>query len=122
MFSSWGTVISRFRWLVLALAVAFLAVAGVWGTGVFAHMSGSSSLDDPASESQRINQQVLADFGPQSQDIVALYSSNSATVDDPQFAEAVRSAEARARGLAGVAAITSYYDAQSPSFVSADRH
>ena len=122
MFSSWGTAISRFRWLILALAVAFLAVAGVWGTGVFAKMSGSSSLNDPAAESQRINRQVLADFGPQSQDLVALYSSSTATVDDPQFAEAVRSAEARARGLAGVAAITSYYDSQAPSFVSTDKH
>jgi RND superfamily putative drug exporter len=122
MFASWGTAISRFRWLVLALAVAFLAVAGVWGTGVFGKMSGSSSLDDPASESQRINQQVLADFGPQSEDLVALYSSSTATVDDPQFAETVRAAEARARGLAGISAITSYYDAQAPSFVSTDRH
>ncbi len=122
MFASWGTAICRFRWLVLALAVAFLAVAGVWGTGVFGKMSGSSSLNDPASESQRINQQVLADFGPQSEDLVALYSSTSAAVDDPQFAEAVRAAEARARGLAGIATITSYYDTQAPSFVSADKH
>jgi len=122
MFSSWGTAISRFRWLVLALAIAFLAVGGIWGTGVFAKMSGSSSLNDPASESQRINQQVLADFGPQSEDLVALYSSSTATVDDPQFAEAVRAAEARARGLAGISSITSYYDTQAPSFVSTDKH
>src|SRR3954452_15117362 len=105
MFSSWGTAMSRFRWLVIALAVAFLAVAAGWGTGVFGQLSGSSSLDDPASESQRINQQVLADFGPQSEDIAALYSTPQATVDDPRFAAAVRAAEERARGLAGVSAI-----------------
>jgi trehalose monomycolate/heme transporter len=122
MFSSWGTAMSRFRWLVLALAVVFLAVAGGWGTGVFSQLSGSSSLDDPASESQRINQQVLADFGPQSEDIVALYSSSNATVDDPQFAAAVQAAEARVHGMAGVSTVTSYYDDHSPSFVSADRH
>ena len=122
MFSSWGTVMSRFRWLVLALAVVFLAVAGGWGTGVFSQLSGSSSLDDPASESQRINQQVLADFGPQSEDIVALYSSTNATVDDPQFATVVKAAEARVHGMAGVSTVTSYYDDRSPSFVSADRH
>ena len=86
------------------------------------HLSGSSSLDDPASESQRINQQVLADFGPQSEDIVALYSSSNATVDDPQFATTVRAAEARVHGMAGVSTVTSYYDDQSPSFVSANRH
>jgi hypothetical protein len=43
------------------------------GAGVFGQLSGSSSLDDPASESQQINKRVLADFGPQSEDIVALY-------------------------------------------------
>jgi len=122
MFSSWGAAISRFRWLILVLAVAFLAFAGVWGTGVFAKMSGSSSLNDPASESQRINKQVLADFGPQGQDLVALYSSTAGTVDDQQFATAVQAAETRARGLAGVATITSYYDTKAPSFVSKDKH
>jgi trehalose monomycolate/heme transporter len=122
MFSSWGAAMSRFRRLVLALAVIFLAVAGGWGTGVFGQLSGSSSLDDPASESQRINQRVLADFGPQSEDIVALYSNTQATVDDPQFAQQVQAAEARAKALPGISSITSYYDEKSPAFVSADRH
>ena len=122
MFSSWGAAMSRFRRLVLALAVIFLAVAGAWGTGVFGQLSGSSSLDDPASESQRINQRVLADFGPQSEDIVALYSSTSATVDDPQFTAAVQAAEAKAKVLPGISSITSYYDEKSPAFVSTDRH
>jgi len=122
MFAWWGTVVSRFRWLILILAVAFVAFSGIWGTGVFAALSGSSSLDDPASESQVINQRVIDQVGRQSVDFVALYSSPTLSVDDEQFRTAVQAAAARAAGLPSVAAVTSYYGTRSPSMVSADKH
>ena len=122
MFAWWGTVVSKFRWPILILAVAFVAFSGVWGTGVFGALSGSSSLDDPASESQRINQRVIDQVGRQSVDFVALYSSPTLSVDDEQFRSAVQAAAARAEALPSVAAVTSYYGTQSPSMVSADKH
>src|SRR5919112_635558 len=122
MFAWWGTVVSRFRWLVLILAVAFVAFSGIWGTGVFGSLSGSSSLDDPASESQLINQRVIDEVGRQSADLVALYSSPTLSVDDEQFRAAVQAAAARAQALPSVAAVTSYYGTRSPSLVSTDKH
>ncbi|MBV9821070.1 MAG: MMPL family transporter [Actinobacteria bacterium] len=122
MFAFWGTTMARLRWLVLVLAVVFLAVAGVWGTTVFGRLSGSSSLDDPSSESQRINQRIVDEVGPQSQDFVALYASDTLSVTDPGFRGPVESVVARVRQLPGVASVTSYYQTGAKDLVSRDGH
>jgi len=51
--------------LVLVAAVGFAAFAGIWGTGVFDKLSGDASLNDPASESQQINQRIQDELGRQ---------------------------------------------------------
>ncbi|HET6209074.1 MAG TPA: MMPL family transporter, partial [Jatrophihabitans sp.] len=122
MFASWGKSMARWRWLVLVLAVAFLAVAGSWGTTVFSRLSGSSSLDDPASESQRIDQRINDEVGGQTQDFVALYASPNFTVQDPRFQSAVDAVANRVRALPSVASVTYYYQSKSPDLVSKDDH
>ena len=122
MFASWGTAISRLRWLVLILAAAFLAFAGVWGTGVFGNLSGSSDLDDPASESQQINARVVAEFGPQTVDFIALYSSNDLAVSDPRFRAAVQDVATKIRARPTVAAVTTYYETHSSAQISHNGH
>jgi len=122
MFASWGKSMARWRWLVLVLAVAFLAVAGGWGTTVFSRLSGSSSLDDPASESQRIDQRIIDEVGAQTQDFVALYASPNFTVQDPRFQTAVSTVADRVKAMPGVASVTSYYQTKSPDLVSKDDH
>ena len=122
MFASWGKSMARRRWLVLVLAVAFLAVAGGWGTTVFSRLSGSSSLDDPASESQRIDQRIIDEVGAQTQDFVALYSSDTLTVQDPQFRSAVDTVVARVRAMPAVASVTSYYETKSPDLLARNGH
>src|SRR5690349_782399 len=97
MFAWWGTVATRLRWSIVAFAVAFIAFSGVWGTGVFDELTGSSSLDDPASESQIINPRVIDDLGRQNTDIIALYSSPTLTVPDPAFRDAVTAVVTRIR-------------------------
>jgi trehalose monomycolate/heme transporter len=122
MFAWWGTVASRFRWLILVLAIVFIAFAGVWGTTVFSRLAGTSSLDDPKSESQVINQQVIDQFGRQSTDVIALYSSPTLTVDDPQFRSAVMGAVIRVRALPKVDNVADYYETKAPSLISTDKH
>ncbi len=122
MFAFWGTTMARLRWLVLVLAVAFLAFAGIWGTSVFGRLSGSSSLDDPASESQRINQKIVDEVGAQTQDFVALYSSDTLTPRDAGFRGPVEAAVARVQGMPGVASVTSYYGTGSPDLISRNGH
>ena len=56
----------------------------------------NGGFDDPASASAKV-QQIAARLGAQSPDVVVLYSSRSATVDDPAFRGPV-SAALRALG------------------------
>ncbi len=122
MFARWGTAVCRLRWLILALAAAFITFAGVWGTGVFDRLAGSTSLDNPASESQVVNQRVSAVFGRQNVDLIALYSSASAMATDAGFRDAVTAVVTRVRADASVSLVNSYYDTGAPALLSADGH
>src|SRR5688500_18101136 len=88
MFESLGRVIYRRRRWVVALALAFVAFAGVWGTGVFSAMTGGG-FEDPDSDSSRAAEVAERELGRAGGDVVILYSSDDLTVDDPAYAEAV---------------------------------
>ncbi|HEX8078660.1 MAG TPA: MMPL family transporter [Jatrophihabitans sp.] len=107
--------------MVLVLTLGFVAFSGVWGIGVFDALSDDSSLDNPASESQRINERVLAEVGPQHTDFIALYSSDTLSVEDPQFRGAVEAVATRLQASPAVAEVNSYYSTGSPSMVSTDK-
>ncbi|WP_222719099.1 MMPL family transporter [Actinokineospora xionganensis] len=113
---------SRLRWLILALGIAFMAFSGIWGTGVFDRLSGDASLDDPTSESQRISQPVTDALGRQTVDFIALYSSPDRTVDDPAFRRAVEDVVTKVRTYPEVTMVTSFYESQSRELVSTDEH
>jgi len=63
MFESLGRFMVRRRHLVLAGAGVFVAVAAVWGTGVFGSLAGAG-FEDPDSDSARAAEQVkrVAEF------------------------------------------------------------
>jgi trehalose monomycolate/heme transporter len=122
MFAWWGTIVSRLRWLILVLTIAFAAFAGIWGTGVFDKLQGDSSLNNPASESQVINQRVIDQLGRQSVDLIALYSSDTLTVSDDQFKQPVTEVVTKVREYPSVAKVISYYDTPAPSLVSTNQH
>lgn len=70
----WATTVVTRRWWVLGLAVLIVAVAGAWGTGVFGSLS-SAGFYDPGSESYKVAEIVEENFGPQTADIVAMYTA-----------------------------------------------
>jgi RND superfamily putative drug exporter len=120
MFEALGRVMYRRRRWVVALAVAFVAFAGVWGTGVFGAMTGGG-FEDPGSESSKAAEVAAQALGRNSPDAVVLYRSADRTVDDPAYQSAV------ADSLAGVptsmlAQTTTFWSTGSPALVSADRH
>ncbi|WP_340539833.1 MMPL family transporter [Nocardioides sp. GXZ039] len=122
MLSSWGQIVYRRRRVIVTLAVAFLLFAVVWGTGVFAHMTGNSSVTDAGSESQRIGERIEAELGPQGTDFIGLYSNDDLDVDDPAFKDAVEKMATSLRASDGVEAVTTYYDTGSDAMRSTDGH
>jgi RND superfamily putative drug exporter len=120
MFEALGYQVFRWRRWVLALAGVFVAVAMLWGTGVFGALS-DGGFDDPASDSVRADK-LIADTtdGPRA-DVVAIYRNSTGTVDDPAFRGSVESV------LAGlprdqVLSSATYWQTNSPAMVSTDRH
>ena len=110
----------RRRWLVLAAATAFLAVAVAWGTGVFGRLT-SGGFEDPGSESARAAAVAAADLGRDDADVVVLYRSTDRTVDDPAYRQAVTGTLA-ALPTDAVARTVSWFGTGAPGLVSADRH
>jgi uncharacterized membrane protein YdfJ with MMPL/SSD domain len=110
----------RRRWLVLALAAAFLAVAVAWGTGVFGRLT-SGGFEDPGSRSARAAAVAAADLGRDDADVVVLYRSADRTVDDPAYRQAVTSTLS-ALPADAVERTVSWFTTSAPGLVSADRH
>ncbi|MGH3711953.1 MAG: MMPL family transporter [Micromonosporaceae bacterium] len=121
MFAWWGKTVHRLRWPVLLAALAFVAFASVWGTGVFNELVGGG-FDHPGSESDRATERIEDELGDQSVDLIALYSDDQLRVTDPAFRDAVTAAAARAGNQDGVAGVATFYDTKNPALVSQDDH
>ena len=119
MFEALGRVMYRRRRWVVALSVAFVVFAGVWGTGVFGAMTGGG-FEDPDSDSSRAVEVADQELGRDSADVVVLYRSDDLTVDDPGYQTAVDdSLRALPDGL--VDRTTTFWSTGAPSLVSTDR-
>lgn len=121
MLSTWGRLLVRFRWAAIAAGIAVVLVGGGWGGGVFNALK-SGGFDDPKSESGRASARIAAELGARDVDVVVLYSSATATVDDPAFARPVRSTVTALRHRPEVATVTTYADSKLPSLRSRDGH
>lgn len=121
MYSLLGRAVIKARWFIVAGIAAVFAIGATWGLGVFDEFTdgGYVSAD---SQSVLDAEAIEEEFGSTGAEVVVLYESDSLTVDDPVFAEAVQSAVADIDGIDEVESVTSYYDTQLPSFVSEDRH
>ncbi|WP_239160509.1 MMPL family transporter [Virgisporangium ochraceum] len=109
----------RRRWWVVGLALAFMAFGGVWGTQVFGALT-TEGFEDPASESSRSVVRAEETLGRSGNDLVVLYRSPTATVDDPAFRAAVTQTLA-ALPKDDVTATVTYWSTNSPGLVSHDR-
>ena len=119
MFETLGRGVYRRRKVVLAAAVAFLVLAGVWGTGLFGALTGAG-FDDPGSDSTRARQVAEQQLGRDEADVIVLYRSDTATVDDPAYRQAVTGTLA-ALPAAVVQRTVTWWDTSAPQLVSADR-
>jgi uncharacterized membrane protein YdfJ with MMPL/SSD domain len=129
MFAWWGRTVVAARWWVLGVTALFVVIGGVWGTGIFGALSGGG-FDDPASPSSRALQRIDEELGRQGQDILVLYSSPTATVDEPAMRDPVLAVVGALRYRPEVTEVVSYHefvDLFGPGLapqelVSTDRH
>ncbi|BFU42905.1 MMPL family transporter [Krasilnikovia sp. MM14-A1004] len=121
MFGWWGRVVVRVRWWVIAAALALVVTGATWGAGVFGALTGGGYAD-PNSESNRAAKSIAAELGRHDPDVLILWSSDTATVDDATFRSAVSARVAALKARSEVVAVTSYLDGRAPALVSNDRH
>jgi trehalose monomycolate/heme transporter len=84
----WAGIVGRHARLVLLVAVLVVAGAAVYGAGVFDSL-GRGGFEDPDSESYRAGVAERSLFGNHAPDVVAIYSSDDLTADQPEFRQAV---------------------------------
>ena len=115
---TWGRIIAARARLVLVGGLVLVAAAAAFGLAVFDRLS-DGGFDDPASESSRALDAERDAFGDRGADVVAIYSSDDLTVDDPAFRAAVTGTlDDLPAGT--VDRVVSYYDTPDPSLVGAD--
>jgi len=120
MIERWGAYVGRRARTVLLAGLAIALAAGAFGMGVFDHLS-QGGFDDKASESSRELRVEQDTFGNRSLDVIAIYSSEELTADQPEFRAAVAAVvDAIPEDL--VSAVVPYYDSERPDLVSADGH
>ncbi len=88
MIDRWARLVARRARTVLVLGLLATVAAGVYGSGVFGALS-QGGFDDPGSEAARALRLEQDTFGNQTADVVAIYSSDTLTADDPAFRRAV---------------------------------
>jgi uncharacterized membrane protein YdfJ with MMPL/SSD domain len=121
VFETWGRLIFRRRRLVLAVAVAGVIAAALWGTGVFSRLQSGGGFAPPASQSQREARLAATAFGRDAGDVVLLYTSATQTVHSPAYQAAVTRSLARLPH-SRVESVATYWSTGSPQFASSDGH
>ncbi|MDG4794582.1 MMPL family transporter [Micromonospora sp. WMMD1082] len=108
----------RRRWVVVG-TLLFVVFAVVWGTGVFGAMV-DEAFDDPNSESARAAAVAGEKLGRDEADVIVLYRSETTTVDDPAYQQAVTDTIAALPGDVVQSSLT-YWSSGAPQLVSKDR-
>ncbi len=110
--------VHRNRRRVLLIALACIAVAGVFGLGV-AKRLGPYGATDPSTESVQATNRYQAATGRQiDPGVIALV--NTGNVRSAHAALQVRRVEVRLRASRDVAAVSSYYDSHDPAMAARD--
>ncbi|NJP90671.1 MMPL family transporter [Nonomuraea sp. FMUSA5-5] len=109
-----GFFLARRHRLVLALALALLAGAGVLAAGAASGLS-LARFEAPGSESDRAQRELVARFGTGSPDMIFLVTARRGSVDDPAVEAAGRELTERAGRHEGVAESASYWTRGKPA-------
>ena len=121
MLDRWTRVLVRRPLAVLLAGLALALAAGAYGAGVFGSLS-QGGFDDPDSESAQSMERQRDALGNQGVDVVAIYSSEELTADDPAFRERVDAVLADLPEGTTTRVVPWYAEGASPDLVSRDGH
>lgn len=121
MFEALGRTIYRWRWAVLGLAMAVVAVAAVYGTAVFGKL-GSGGFEGTQFESYQAGQEISDHFGGDESLLVLFTAHNGWRVADPRFEAAVAKTLGVLKGDSAVDSVADIYTSSAPQLVSHDQH
>ncbi len=117
-----GRILYRFRVSALLIAMAITLVAALFGSGVFDALKGTSSIEDPHSQSAQGQALLDSKLNADAIDVVILMSSSTLHATDPAFTQAATQLLTTLKARPQVASITSYYSTQDSSLISRDGH
>ena len=121
MIDRWAGIVGRHARLVLLVAVLIVVGAAVYGAGVFDSL-GRGGFDDPDAEGYRAAEIERELFGNHAPDVIAIYSSDDLTADEPEFRAAVQDVVA-GLDVPAVMQVVPYYEVPADAgFVTADGH
>jgi uncharacterized membrane protein YdfJ with MMPL/SSD domain len=119
VFQTLGTVIYRWRLVVVAAGLCTMIVAALYGTSVYSHLD-TGGFAGKDFESFQAQQKIGDHFGGVESLLVLFRSENGLKVSDPAFRAAVQKALEPVRSDSNVKSITDYYHTGSPTMVSKD--
>ena len=121
MLSRWSGFLVRRPLAVLLAGLALALAAGVYGAGVFGSLS-QGGFDDASSESAQALERERDALGNQGVDVIAIYSSDDLTADEPAFRESVEQALADLPEGTTARIVPWFAEGAPPGLVSQDGH
>ncbi len=103
----------RFRWAVLAAAVAAIVIAGAIGGGVASSLS-NGGFEDPEAEAVRAAQVLEDEFGAKQPSVVLVVGTPEGSVDEPAVVAAAAELTSELAAEDGVDGVGSYWSLGSP--------
>ncbi|HZS14063.1 MAG TPA: efflux RND transporter permease subunit [Candidatus Dormibacteraeota bacterium] len=116
-----GSLLLRRAWAVVAVTVAVLAVAGVFGASAESHLS-TGGFTDSGWESSRAQAALAQTFHVAEPNLVVLVDAHGAAVTDPAVAAAGQALAAELAGEAGVHDVASFWATSPPDPTLASRN
>ncbi len=121
MLDRWSRILVRRPLAVLLAGIVLALGAGAYGAGVFDSLS-QGGFDDPDSESSQALTRQRDALGNQGVDVVAIYSSDDLTADDPEFRASVDAVLGDLPEGTTTRVVPWYAEGAGPDLVSTDGH
>jgi uncharacterized membrane protein YdfJ with MMPL/SSD domain len=118
----WSRLVSKRPWAVVGIVLTLLIVAGIYGVGVFDHLSTGNDFEDPANQSTQSENIAKSAFSHTQSQLLVLFSSPNLTTTNSAFMQIVNQDLRTVSKQPNVIKVLSYYNSGEKRLLSNDRH